>query len=120
MRMPTATLEKKKISRVIFSVLPSSHDLQKISSLMKKGYGAGGWCFDLPSAKHLDSFRELKDLTEDEALTGFCHLEAELGIAFSGKPLHLFESKVVATIEKNLGLPQGVRNLLPSHSSWEV
>jgi hypothetical protein len=118
--MPTAILERKKISRVIFSVLPSSHDLQKISALMKKGYGAEGWCFDLPSAKHLDSFRELKDLTEDETLTGFCHLEAEQGIVFFGKPLHLFESRVVATIEKNLGLPDGVRNLLPRHSSWEV
>ncbi len=120
MRMPTATLEKKKISRVIFSALPSSHDLQKILSLMKKAYGAEGWCFDLPSAKHLDSFRELKDLTEDETLTGFCHLEAEQGTAFSGKPLHLFESRVAATIEKNLGLPEGVRRLLPRYSSWEV
>jgi hypothetical protein len=118
--MPTAILEKKKISRVIFSVLPSSHDLQEILSLMKKGYGAEGWCFDLPSPKHLDSFRELKDLTADETLTGFCHLEAEQGTAFSGKPLHLFESRVAATIEKNLGLPEGVRNLLPSYSSSEV
>jgi hypothetical protein len=118
--MPTATLEKKKISRVIFSVLPSSHDLQKILSLMKKGYGAEGWCFDLPSRKHLDSFRELRELTEDETLTGFCHLDAEQGIAFSGKPLHLFESRVVATVEKNLGLPDSVRNLLPRYSPSEV
>jgi hypothetical protein len=118
--MPTATLEKKKISRVIFSALPSSHDPQKILSLMKKAYGAEGWCFDLPSTKHLNSFRELRELAEDEALTGFCHLDAEQGIVLSGKPLHLFESRVVGTIEKNLDLPGNARNLLPRYSSSEV
>jgi len=78
---------------------------------MKKVYGMGITHFDLPSLKHLEPLRELKGLTEDENLIGLCHLEAEEGTSFLGKPLHQFETKVVSTIKKNLSLPHSIRNL---------
>jgi hypothetical protein len=53
----------------------------------------------------------LKGLTEDENLMGLCHLEAEEGTSFLGRPLHQFETKVVSTIKKNLNLPHAIRNL---------
>jgi len=112
MRIPTAILEGKKIQRIIFSIRPPvSSDPSQISLLMKKVYEMGVWCFDLPSVKHLESFRELKGLTEDETLMGICHLEVERGTSLLGKPLHQFESRVVATIKKNLFLPDSIRNL---------
>lgn len=121
MRLPTVILERKKLPRIIFSIRrspPLSH--QEISSLMKKIYEMGVWCFDLPSTKHLESFKELKRLTSDEALMGLCHLEVEEGVSFSGKPLHRFESKVTSTIKKNLLLPDSIRNLFPTPFSSEV
>jgi hypothetical protein len=78
---------------------------------MKKIYGMDVWCFDLPSLKHLGHFKELKQLTSDETLIGLCHLEAEEGVSFLGKPLRHFESKVVSTIRKNLLLPHSIRDL---------
>jgi hypothetical protein len=120
-RIPTAVLEGKKIPRIIFSIRPSSASVdQEILSLMKKAYDLGAWCFDLPSSNHLQSFRELKHLTDDENLIGLCHLEVEEGTSFLGKPLHRFESKVVSTIKKNLFLPDSVRNLPPVPFSSEV
>jgi len=80
-------------------------------SLIKKIYGMGITDLDLPSSKYLEHFRELKRLTEDENLIGLCHLEAEEGTSFLGKPLHQFETKVVSTIKKNLSLPHSIRNL---------
>ena len=65
---------------------------------MKKVYAMGITHFDLPSSKHLEPFRELKGLTEDENLMSLCHLEVEEGTSFLGKPLHQFETKVVSTI----------------------
>jgi len=121
MRLPTTILEGKKISRVIFSIRPQtpSHS-QNIFPLMKQLYEMGAWCFDLPSAKHLESFKEFKNLTIGETLIGFCHLEVELGVSFSGEPLHRFESKVISTIRKDL-LPSHLpRNILPSPSSSGV
>jgi len=115
MPMPTVLLEGKKLSRIIISI-PSTSP----SSLMKKIYGMGITHFDLPSSKHLQSFRELKGLTEDENLMGLCHLEAEEGASFLGKPLHQFETKVVSTIKKNLGLPHSIRNLPPVPFASEV
>jgi len=115
MPMPTVLLDDKKLSRIIFSIRSTSP-----SSLMKKIYGMGITHFDLPSSKHLEPFRELKGLTEDENLMGFCHLEAEEGTSFLGKPLHQFETKVVSTIKKNLGLPHSIRNLPPVPFASEV
>ncbi len=115
MPMPTVLLDDKKLSRIIFSIRSTSP-----SSLMKKIYGMGITHFDLPSSKHLEPFRELKGLTEDENLMGLCHLEAEEGASFLGKPLHQFETKVVSTIKKNLGLPHSIRNLPPVPFASEV
>jgi hypothetical protein len=121
MRFPTAILEGKKIPRVIFSIRPSPpFGHQEILSLMKKLHEMGVWYFDLPSAKHLESFMELKRLTEDETLLGLCHLEVEEGVSFLGKPLHRFEWKVVSTIKKNLFLPDSIRNLPPTPFSYDV
>jgi hypothetical protein len=106
MPMPTVLLEGKKLSRVVFSI-PSTSP----SDLIKKIYGMGITHFDLPSLKHLEPFRELKGLAEDENLMGLCHLEAEDGTSFLGKPLRQFETKVVSTIKKNLSLPHSIRNL---------
>jgi hypothetical protein len=115
MPMPTVLLEGKKLTRIIFSI-PSTSP----SSLMKKIYGMGITHFDLPSPKHLQPFRELKGLAEDENLLGLCHLEAEEGTIFLGKPLHQFETKVISTIRKNLGLPHSIRNLPPVPIASEV
>ena len=132
MRLATFTLEGKKLPRIIFSVMPSpTVSLQEVSLLMTKAYQMGITYFDLPSPNHLESFRELRTLTEDERLLGFCHVEAEEGVSFLGKPLHRFEAKVISTINKNLFPPQliqhfqamGVWNkklFFPSTSSSEV
>lgn len=121
MRLPTAILEGKKLPRMIFSVQPPTPPGDKeIYPLMKKTYEMGAWCFDLPSAKHLESFKELKHFTTDETLIGLGHIEMETGVSFSGEPLHRFESKVVSTIRKDL-LPSHLpRNILPSPSSSGV
>jgi hypothetical protein len=121
MRLPTTILEGKKLPRTIFSIQPpTSHGDQEIYPLMKKTYEMGAWCFDLPSAKYLKSFKELKKLAIDEILIGLCHLEVEVGVSFLGKPLHRFESKVISTIRKDL-LPSHLpRNILPPSSSSEV
>ncbi len=121
MRLPTTILEGKKLPRTIFSIQPlTSPGDQEFYSLMKKTYEMGAWCFDLPSGSHLESFKELKNLTGDEELIGLCHLASEMGASFLGKPLHRFESKVISTIRKDL-LPSHLpRNILPSSSSSEV
>jgi hypothetical protein len=108
MRLPVTVLGERELSRIIFSIRSTTP-----SNLMKKVYGMGIAHFDLPSSKHLESFRELKGLTEDPTLMGLCHLEAEEGTSFLGRPLHQFETKVVSTIKKNLSLPQSIRNLPP-------
>jgi len=87
---------------------------------MKKAYDIGAWCFDLPSWKHLESFKELKRSMHDETLVGFCHLEVEQGVSLLGKPLHRFETKVVSTIKRTLILPDSVRHLPPTPFSSEV
>jgi len=121
MRLPTTILEGKKLPRTIFSIQPlTSHGDQEIYSLMKKTYEMGAWCFDLPLANHLESFKELKHLTTDETLIGLCHLEVEAGASFLGKPLHRFESKAISTIRKDLLPSHLARNILPPSSSPEV
>jgi len=121
MRLPTTILEGKKLPRTIFSIQPlTSHGDQEIYSLMKKTYEMGAWCFDLPLANHLESFKELKHLTTDKTLIGLCHLEVEAGASFLGKPLHRFESKIISTIRKDI-LPSHLpRNILPPSFSSEV
>ena len=121
MRFPTVILEGKKLPRMIFSVQPqASGGDQKIYPLMKEAYEMGAWCFDLPSANHLKSLKELKHLSTDEALIGLCHVEVETGASFLGKPLHRFGSKIISTIRRGL-LPSNLtRNVLPPSSSPEV
>ncbi len=83
MRLPTTILEGKKLPRTIFSIQPlTSPGDQEFYSLMKKTYEMGAWCFDLPSGSHLESFKELKNLTGDEELIGLCHLGSEMGASF--------------------------------------
>ncbi len=106
MPMPTVLLEGKKLSRIVLSVSSTSPP-----GFVKKIYGMGITDFVLPSSRHLEYFRELKRLTEDKNLIGLCHLEAEEGTSFLGKPLHQFETRVVSTIKKNLSLPHSIRNL---------
>ena len=121
MRLPTTILDGKKISRIILSIRPRPPFHQhQISSLMKIAYEMGVWCFDLPSKSHLESFRELKNLMAGERLTGFCHVEAETGASFLGKPLHRFESKIISTMRRELLPPQQTRDVLPPTSSSEV
>ena len=120
MRFPTVILEGKKLPRMIFSIQPpTSYGDRQIYRPMEKTYELGAWCFDLPSANHLESFKELKNLTEAEPLIGLCHLEAETGVSFLGKPLHRFESKIISTIRKGLP-PHLLQNILSSPSSSEV
>ena len=118
MRMPTAILEGKKLPRIIFSIKAPSH--QEISVLMKEVHEMGVWCFDLPSLKHFESFKELKRLTDDETLIGFGHLEAEEGTSFLGRPLHQFESKIVSTIKKNIVPSNLIYHFFPDPTPSEV
>lgn len=121
MRFPTAILEGKKLPRTIFSIQPPIlHEEQEIYLLMEKTYEMGAWCFDLPSSSHLESFKKLKTLTGDEGLIGLCHLEAEAGASFLGKPLHQFESKVISTIKKDLLPAHLTYHILPPSPSSEV
>jgi len=118
MHLPTAILERKRIQRVIFAIRSSSH--QNIYPLMERVYEMGGWCFDLPTTKHLESFKTLRESTGDEGLTGFGHVEAESGVSLTGKPLHQFESKVVSTIIRSVIPPDSVWKLFPSRPYGEV
>lgn len=119
MQFPTAPLEGKKLSRVIFSIRPPLPD-QAISDLMRKLYEIDAWCFDLPSQRHLNSFQELRRLTEDDALIGFSHVEVGEAVSFLGRPLQQFEPKVISTIRRNLGSSGFDRNLFPRSHSSEV
>ncbi len=120
MPLPVTLLEGRKVPRAIFSVHASPPDPQKILSLMRVAYGIGAWSFDLPSPKQLESFRKLRGLTDDDNLIGFCHLGAEKGASFLGKPLHRFESKIISTIRRDLLPPNLTRDILPASSSSEV
>jgi hypothetical protein len=120
MHLPTAILERKKISRVIFSIRPSSPVGQNIYPLMENTYKMGAWCFDLPTVRHLESFKTLRESAEDEALIGFGHIGAESGVSLMGKPLHQIEWKVVSTIVRNIVPPESVRKLFPARPYGEV
>jgi hypothetical protein len=111
-------LEGRKLPRMIFSIQPlTSQGDKEIYSLMEKTYEMGTWCFDLPLANHLKSFKELKHFTNDETLIGLSHLGSDRGVSFLGEPLHRFESKVISTIRKDL-LPSHLpRNILPPSSA---
>jgi len=132
MRIPTFVLEGIKLPRVILSIQPSvGSDVQETVSLMKKTYEMGALCFDLPTKNHLEAFRELKNLVEDESLIGLSHVDAGEGASLLGKPLHHFAPKIASTIKKNLFPPQLVTKLkkegvwnsrffFPTSSSTEV
>ncbi len=71
MRFPTVIIEGKNLPRVILSITsPSSPGPQEILSLMRRAFEMGVWCFDLPTPRHHQSFKELKGLTEEETLHG--------------------------------------------------
>ena len=74
MHLPTAILEKRRIQRIIFSVRPTSHSIQDIYFLMEKVYEMGANCFSLPTARHLESFKALRESTQDDTLIGFGHI----------------------------------------------
>jgi hypothetical protein len=121
MRLPTVILDGKKLPRMIFSIQPpppKGH--QEISSLMKKTYEMGASCFDLPTARHLASLKELRELMNDETLIGLSRLDAEVGASLLGKPIHQFESKIISTIRKDFLPSHLTRNILPPSSSSEV
>ncbi len=118
MHLPIAILERKRIQRIAFSIASSSP--QDIYSLMEKIYETGGWCFDLPSVKHLQSFKALREETGNELLMGFGHVEAESGVSLTGKPLYQFEAKVVSTIVRNSIPLDLVKSLFPLQSFGEI
>jgi hypothetical protein len=132
MGIPTFVLEGIKLPRVILSIQPSTgSDIQETVSLMKASYEMGALCFDLPTKNHLEAFRELRNLVEDESLIGLSHVEAGEGASLTGKPLHHFAPKIASTIKKNLFPPQLVTTLkkegvwnsrffFPTSSSTEV
>jgi hypothetical protein len=112
MRFPTVIIEGTHLPRVIFSITPlPSPGSQEILSLMRKAYEMGVWCFDLPTARQYQSFKELRDLTEEETLLGLPHIGAEEGVSLSGVPLHRVEAKVSGTILKSLFPPDLVKKL---------
>ncbi len=86
MPLPITLLEGRKVPRAIFSVHVSTPEPEKILSLMRTAHGIGAWSFDLSSPKQLESFRKLRDLTDDSALLGFCHLDAEEGVSLWANP----------------------------------
>lgn len=119
MRFPTVILEGTKLPRIIFSFQTATSSSDRgIYHLMEKAYELGAWCFDLPSAIQLEAFKELRNATGDRALTGLCHLEAETGVSFLGKPLHRFEPKIISTIRKDL--PSHLLQNIRSSPSSEV
>ena len=118
MGFPTFHLEGRKLARVIFSVRqPSSSDARPLFPLTKALYERGIWCFDLPSMRHVESFRQLKVLVEDEGLIGVSHIEAEEGVSFLGAPLRRVESKITSTLKKNL-FPSHLIQTLKQKGVW--
>ncbi len=120
MYLPLVILEGKKIQRIVFSVKASSEVVQHLYFLMEKVYEMGGWCFNLPTRKHLESFNLLRESTREPNLIGFGHLEAEAGVSLSGKPLHRFESKVISTMIRNVVPPDLVRKLFSAYPHEDV
>src|SRR3990172_4531434 len=121
MPLATFTLEEKKLPRIILSPRsPSSSGGENLLAIMKKVYAMGVFFFDLPSRKHLESFRELKRLTEDDSLLGLCHIRAEEGVSFSGNPIHWLEPKVTSTIKRTVVPSELRRDLFPGDPAGEV
>ena len=132
MHIPTFVLEGIKLPRVILSIQPPmGSGVQETVSLMKTSYEMGALCFDLPAKNHLEAFRDLKNLVEDEGLIGLSHVEAGEGVSLLGKPLHHFDPKIASTIKKSHFPPQLVTKLkkegvwnsrffFPTSSSTEV
>ncbi len=120
MHLPIAILEGKKIQRVIFSIDPPSPTLQNTYFLMEKVYQRGSWCFNLSTARHVESFQRLRERVEDETLIGFGHIEAGSGVSLMGKPIHQFESKVASTIARNIVPKDLMRRLFPNPPLGDV
>jgi hypothetical protein len=111
-RIPTFVLERRKLPRVIFSPNPSrSSDPKAIFSLLRRSFELGNWCFDLSSSRHLEAFRDIRNLTEEESLIGIGNLVIEEGVTLMGSPLHRFEPKVISTVRKNLFPPETIQRL---------
>jgi len=111
-RIPTFLLERRKLPRVIFSLNPSpSSDPKAISSLLRGAFKLGNWCFDLSSSRHLEAFRDIRNLTEEESLIGIGNLGMEEGVTLMGSPLHRIEAKVISTVKRNLFPSETIRRL---------
>jgi hypothetical protein len=111
-RIPTFVLAQRKLPRVIFSLNPSpASDPKAISSLLRGAFELGNWCFDLPSPKHLEAFRDIRNLTEEESLIGIGNLGMDEGVTLMGSPLHRIEAKVISTVKKNLFPPETIQRL---------
>ena len=119
MPIPTFILEEQKLPRVILSVRPGTGD-QALPDLLKKVYAMGVWFFDLPTKKHLDAFRQLNRVIEDDRLRGLCHVSAEEGVSFSGKPIHWLEAKITSTVKRNIVPAELRREFFSADSSGEI
>lgn len=121
MRVPFILLEGRKIPRLLFSIpLKNPEDPQKLLFLMKRLYEEGFLCFDLPTFHHLRRLRELRELTEDENLTGIGHIGIEEGVSFLGKPIDQFEFKIISTLIKNFIPPQWIKKVFPHFQLGEI
>lgn len=120
MAIPVTLLEDRKIPRIIPSIRILGESLpDELSHLLREAYVLGFTHFDLPTSKHLEAFRSWRALSEDENLNGWFRLDAKMGVSFLGRPLHSFESKLIATLVR--GLPaETARYLLPTFSGSEV
>jgi len=120
MSIPVVLLENRKIPRVILSIPIEGASLREEgSNLLREAYVLGFTHFDLPTSQHLEAFRAWRALSEDENLTGWFRLDAKMGVSFLGRPLHSFESKLIATLGKSLSAELS-RRLLPTVSTAEV
>ncbi len=121
MRIPTAYLEQKKIQRIFFSIRKDKNvSDEDYLRLMKNIYDRGALCFYLPTTRQLQLFRTLKEIAEDEYLTGIGHLNTEESISLLGKPIHYHESKVISTMIKVLPPHESIKSALPRPTSYEV
>lgn len=121
MRIPFTIIKGKRVPRIIFSIIPEkSQDLQTIFFLMKSLYEEGFLCLDLPTTHHLQTLKELRELTGDDALIGFGHIGVDVGVSLLGKPIKEFESKIISTVARNFIPPKWTKRIFPVQRFGEV